>query len=902
MGTWCVNDRLDPILSKFNARLLYIIFSYLALSLALGCDNSTPTPTPIPSGTSLAIIAETPDSENEELSTALHGSAPTATPQPNDRLTQATQLFRYGDYAATRSLLAPIRRGLEQDDPLFAPSQILLAQAYMEEGLHEEALIVLQPLLPLTDLAVLDPELAEKEASSSPAVTTSEDTDPESTDSTGNVLYRDASPTAAKIEMLYAEALRGASRSLEALTIFQKFVEKYPWSTQLVQTKIGNLLLNLGRSDEAIDAYNQAATVTSHPSTKVGLLETVATLELRAGRPENAVAAYEAILAVAQRPAYRTAILFQAGQAATTADDEELAIAYWLAATEESPENGNAYQALIQLVNRDVEFDLYQRGYIDLKSEAWIPAINAFQAYLDSVLPSDERAGLAMLGMAQAYTGAGNYAAALETADALLASYPDCSCIGQTWLEKALAQAWLGQSVASHRTYRTFAREVPNDPLAGEALWQSGMMAYREGSPIEAAIDLLSLVEAFPKSERAPLALYLLGLGAFREGLWAQSATFFERMLTDYPDEDRAAAAYWLGRAYYAQASPSSRAEFNEALTAAEEQWAAAVEASPGDYYSVLAAIALRQDPPNFQNLIVDLVKVESEPTTLSGDDGSRAFAERWLQDWIISDHGQDGNVEDPEDSSLPSLSPFALGSLPTEIQVHPDFVQGQFFLSLNQRAEAQSLLEHLMNLYERNPKVLYGLSLAYEKMGAYRLSLIAANSLLLLSPANNLEDAPIFLQRLVHPRRFAELVDREAAKHNIDPLLFYSLIRQESLFEEGARSYAAAQGLAQIIPDTGAWVADRVGYINYRNELVYRPHINLWFGAFYLDWVRGYLDENLISALVGYNAGPGNSENWRKESGPDDPLFVEILTFSEPRLYVHKIMSNYYHYLRLYR
>ena len=65
---------------------------------------------------------------------------------------------------------------------------------------------------------------------------------------------------------------------------------------------------------------------------------------------------------------------------------------------------------------------------------------------------------------------------------------------------------------------------------------------------------------------------------------------------------------------------------------------------------------------------------------------------------------------------------------------------------------------------------------------------------------------------------------------------------------------------------------------------------------------MRDYLDGNLISALVGYNAGPGNADYWREISGPDDTLFVEILNVNEPRIYVQAIVSNLYHYARLYK
>jgi soluble lytic murein transglycosylase len=230
-----------------------------------------------------------------------------------------------------------------------------------------------------------------------------------------------------------------------------------------------------------------------------------------------------------------------------------------------------------------------------------------------------------------------------------------------------------------------------------------------------------------------------------------------------------------------------------------------------------------------------------------------------------------------------------------------PDWVAGQMFLAVDERGDGLAALERVYTRHQNNSATLYAMSLEFERLQAYRLSLMAMARLLQFSPAGLVENAPLFLQQHAYPRRFADLITAESIAHGIEPLLFFSLIRQESLFEEGARSFAAAQGLAQIIPDTGQWVAERLGYPNYSNELVYRPYINVKFGAYYLDWVRDYLDGNLVSALVGYNAGPGNSDIWREAAGADDALFVEQLTITEPRIYVQAVVSNLYHYTRMY-
>jgi soluble lytic murein transglycosylase len=273
--------------------------------------------------------------------------------------------------------------------------------------------------------------------------------------------------------------------------------------------------------------------------------------------------------------------------------------------------------------------------------------------------------------------------------------------------------------------------------------------------------------------------------------------------------------------------------------------------------------------------------------STLEGDDGSQAYAEAWLGDWIAA--------EDDETNGARLSDP------PAVIAEDPDLAAARFLLDVDARGDALLAAGRLYEHNKEDPRSLYALSLLFEEMGLYRLSMISMARLLEFSPARLVEDAPVFLQKRVYPQPFADLIVREAEANGLDPLLYFSLIRQESQFEEGARSAAAAQGLAQIIPDTGHWVAAQLGHPDYSNEQIYLPYVNLRFGAYYLGWARDYLDGNLISALVGYNAGPGNAHSWRERYGDDDPWYIERLDFNEPRVYVQTILQNLYHYNRLY-
>jgi soluble lytic murein transglycosylase len=762
-------------------------------------------------------------------------------------LVQGIYLHRLGDYVAARTRLAALLAMEGLDRTLHLQARFLLAKNYLADDSYSETLATLEQL---------DNELGLAATGTTTATT-------------ATAFDRDL---AGKAEYLRAVALAGLGRYGDSLAAYTRFLEAFPDLSAAVQPRIAQTYLAVGDAAGAAAAYRIAADAASGATQKVTLLEALAQAYSTLGRFPEAVAAYDEVLAVAQQPNYRARIQFLAGQTLALAGDEAAALDRWRAATDEAPTSPSAYAALVEIVDRGADFDLYQRGVIDVAAEAYLPAINAFLAYLESVPADDARAGNALHGLGLAYLGAGDFAAATDAFDRVLATYPGCDCFGQVWIDKARTLAAQGDGAGARRIYRTFARDYPDDPLAPEALWRSGLLAIADDIRVEAAVDLLSLVDAFPTSERAPQALYTVGIGAFINGLYVESADAFARLTAGYPDYRWDTAAYWRGRALQANGDDE----------AARAVWQALVERAPDIYYGVLAAQALQQLGTTDAAVLRNMAAVAGPASRLPGDDGSQAFAEQWLVDWL-------------------QIDPATLVTLPPEIANDPDLAIGRVLLDLDERGDGQAALERVYARHKDDAPSLYALSLEFERLNTYRLSLLAMAQLLALSPAGLVENAPIFLQERVYPRRFADLITTEAEAHGIDPLVFFSLIRQESLFEEGARSVAAAQGLAQIIPDTGQWVADRVGYPNYTNALIYRPHINVMFGAYYLDWVRDYLDGNLVSALVGYNAGPGNADIWRTNSGPDDTLFVELVGLTEPRVYVQAIVSNLYHYTRLY-
>ena len=131
--------------------------------------------------------------------------------------------------------------------------------------------------------------------------------------------------------------------------------------------------------------------------------------------------------------------------------------------------------------------------------------------------------------------------------------------------------------------------------------------------------------------------------------------------------------------------------------------------------------------------------------------------------------------------------------------------------------------------------------------------------------------------------------------------MIQFALLRQESLFESFARSGAAAQGLSQVIPDTGAYIAQRLNWPDYVNEDLYKPYVGIAFGGYYLDQQIDAFDGSVHAALSAYNGGPGNAARWYETAGPDLDLFVETVDFAETRTYIERIFTGFAIYRALY-
>ena len=163
--------------------------------------------------------------------------------------------------------------------------------------------------------------------------------------------------------------------------------------------------------------------------------------------------------------------------------------------------------------------------------------------------------------------------------------------------------------------------------------------------------------------------------------------------------------------------------------------------------------------------------------------------------------------------------------------------------------------------------------------------------------------------ERLAHERdienyhiAYTELIARYAAEYALDPYLVTAIMRCESSNDPDAVSKKGAIGLMQIMPDTGAWIAHKLGLDDsYREEQLFDPETNIRFACWYLDFLTRRLEGNRTAIIAAYNAGHGSVENWLADPAYAAEGQLHKIPFPETERYLEKVTTAYEKYIALY-
>lgn len=651
------------------------------------------------------------------------------------------------------------------------------------------------------------------------------------------------------------QSLKDYANALEQLRLYRGLTQTLAGD---VDGSIADVLVLAGDSADALKQYEAALQdKTLSASTRVNVLMREADVYLGLTQPAQAAARYDAALAVAADAPTKANLDLRAGEAYAAANQLNLAIARWSDAITKYPEQPDAYKSLVDLVNRNAAVDDFQRGLVDLDYGSYDAAIAAFGRTLDG---EATRAGDAHYYAARAYVGKGAYSQAIAEYNTIIQSLPKDARVPDAYLGKAAAYGAIGQVDNAVAVYDKFAAAYPNDANAPQALWLAAQLLDQSNRDADAAAAYESLQAKYPDYGRSDDALFWAGLDYYTSKDYKTAAARWQTLVKKYAQSSLySRALFWLGKAALVQKQND----------AAKTYWTQA--AARTDYYGWRAKDALSPANPE---ATYDLSRYAMDGAA------DRAELEKWLAGWIAP------------------ASAAPLGQLDGATRNDLHFQRGAELLRLDRTVDARREFLAVLSTKQDDPRALYALALYFRDNNLYSFVIDCGERIAALAAKAKAPDAPRGLWMLRYPTFYADVVVPGAQANQIDPFLYFGLIRQESGFNPWSTSSVGARGLGQVMPGTGEDIARRLGVKTYTGDQLYLPFVSIRFGEWYLAQDLKGFDEP-IYALAAYNAGSSRIKQWQRS---DLDLAVEAINLSQTSTYVRVVYSNWRQYQAIYR
>jgi soluble lytic murein transglycosylase len=664
---------------------------------------------------------------------------------------------------------------------------------------------------------------------------------------------------------LRGDAYSGLGQWASAISDYETYLQvRAGWIDSYVHERLGDAHLALAQTDQALASYAQAtASTRGQPSQDAALREKVARVYLTAGQTAEAVAQYDAILSFARVPAYRAQVEYQAAQALLTAGDVSNAIIRLQRIVTEYEDTPSAYQALQTLQANGLTVDSYAQGRILYFAGEYQAAIEALTLYgTQAALQSIPAEYHLLLG--RAYREVGNSEAAQIAFQTIIEQYLTDPLFGEALLEQGRTLFLAGDVDAAIARYLEIAANYAAlTDTAAQALWRAGYLHATNERPSEARAIFEELARLYPTTDEARSGLNIAASAALNAGDLAGAEALFARLAEITTGTDQSEASLQLGRlALQRGDQEAGLAALNQALAS-----------SPDSYYGARARDILENRPPFQPPAALDFQFDEAAEVT---------EAEAWLR----------ATFGITQDGPLWPLSP--------TLESDPRMMRGRELWELAAVDAAEVEFDSLIDEASGDALASYQLAILLRSIGAFRLSIVAGANVIIASGQSTL-DVPPYIARLRYPAYYRDVVVRVTGQRAIDPLLMFSLIRHESLFDTNAEGAAGENGLTQVIPSTGEYIAEQLNWPDYQHADLFRAYAGIEFGAFYLDENLTRFDGNVYAALAGYNAGPGRSADWLALSGGDPDLFMSVITIDSVQLYIRSIYANYTMYRALY-
>lgn len=151
------------------------------------------------------------------------------------------------------------------------------------------------------------------------------------------------------------------------------------------------------------------------------------------------------------------------------------------------------------------------------------------------------------------------------------------------------------------------------------------------------------------------------------------------------------------------------------------------------------------------------------------------------------------------------------------------------------------------------------------------------------------------------YPVEYEEQIRKYASDNGIEPAYVASVVLAESSYRADAVSSVNAQGLMQILPDTGKWLSGKFDE-EYVEGCLFDPDTNLRYGCWYLGWLMDRYDGDMRCASSAYHQGQGVVDKWLQDPECSaDGRTLSAIPSDATRTYVDRILKYYEKYKAIY-
>ncbi len=397
-----------------------------------------------------------------------------------------------------------------------------------------------------------------------------------------------------------------------------------------------------------------------------------------------------------------------------------------------------------------------------------------------------------------------------------------------------------GQKRKAITAYLDYASRFPRRRIAPEAVWKAAWIS-EEIQNLSKAMELYKMVRRkWPGSKLAREAYFREGFTSFRLGRVEDSEAVFNSIrFKRWPDVDKNRAQYWVAICRDIQGDSVTARRLRMDL--AKSLW--------DDYYTMKSYLIHKSD---FDSTIGILSKFEDTSKRLTYYTAGTLienFEEAFEVKEVLGDKYAFGALEDI-------------------------------------KLAAKSLEEWI------------ALAEIYKKLKAYGKAFKTFDYINRKFFAHKPYMEKAFILKERFPYYYDSFVLKHAQNTKVEPELIMALMKQESVFDFNAHSWANAYGLMQLIPATAKEMASLKKVELRENKQLFDPELNIKLGTHYLKQLSKRFKGKKEWVLAAYNAGPHRVKRWKKLPGSEQTdVFIENVEYSQTRDYVRKVMKNYWAY-----